>query len=124
MTDLRLTAFAQGTNCTDLDLTNGKATLVSGAEEIAQRIRITLQTQLGESVYDRSGGTPYLEVLMAPGTTELAMRATVETVLLNVTGVSRVDELTVTIADRVASISGNVTSTAGDTVTFGTQVTA
>lgn len=124
MTDLRMTAFAQGTRCTDLDLTNGRASLVSGAEEIAQRIRITLQTQLGESVYDRSGGTPYLEVLMAPGTTEIAIAATVETVLRNVTGVSRVDELSVTVVDRVATISGKVTSTAGEQVAFGTQVAA
>jgi hypothetical protein len=122
MADLRLTPYVQATRCTDLDLTNRKASLVTGPEEIAQRIRITLQTQLGESLYDKNGGTPYLEVILSAGANPLGIRAAIAAVVRGVTGVRDVKEIDVVVSGRTATITGIAIATDGSAVSFGAGV--
>lgn len=60
MSDFKLTDQSTGRN--DLDITNGKLTLVTDeTEATAQRVRMKLQSFFGECVYNRSGGTPWMQ---------------------------------------------------------------
>jgi hypothetical protein len=47
----------------DMDLANGLLTFVTGKDAIAQHVTMRLRTFLTETVYDRSAGVPYFQVI-------------------------------------------------------------
>lgn len=47
----------------DLDITNGELSFVTGREAIAQDLTMAWRTWLGETVYDTTVGVPYLQVI-------------------------------------------------------------
>lgn len=128
MADLRLTPHVAGQRSTDLDTTNGRASFVTGIEEKAQRIRITLQSQLGESVYKRNGGTPWREIVWAPNATEAGVSAAISAVVRNVTGIRDVLECWTRFDDstgkRVVRIDGIAIDDDDNQIPFGTEVTS
>lgn len=120
MPTLKLTAHIDGQRSTDLDRTANRCTLITGDEEIAQRIRVTLQQQFGESVYNRNGGTPYLEFR---GLDDMSLRAMFVAVVRAVTGVADVTECAVqstndAAGNRVATVTGFALSENGTLIPF------
>ena len=126
MAALKLTAYVAGQRSTALDTTNGQTSLVTGADEKAQRVRKTLQHQLGSNVYKRNGGAPWREIVFAETTTEFGVAAAISAVVRNVSGISTVLECTVNFDDssgsRVAQISGVALDEDSNSIPFGIQV--
>lgn len=85
----------------DLDLSQSDFAFVTGLEAIRQDIELTFRTFLAESVYDRSAGVPYLQVIFQPGTSKEAVAFICERILLSIDGVTDVLELD-TAVDREA----------------------
>ena len=110
MADWKLTDY-------DLDLTNGDVTMITGPEAIAQDIQMGLRTWLGESIYDRSAGVPYLQVIFKRGTPIGTIEQILKEYIESRRGVIQVTEITVTLLDpmtRQLKLSGSCTSIDGD----------
>lgn len=107
--DLRLDANG------DLDITDGDLSFVTGLEAIAQDITMKLRTWLGESVYDRAAGVPYLQVIFTRGISIHSVRAILEEQIRRVEGVLDVLELEVSLdhATRVLTATGRVRADEG-----------
>lgn len=101
--DLRLTSR-------DLDITNGDLSFVSGLDAIAQDIAMALQTWLGESVYDRNAGVPWLQVIFKRGTRPDAARFILENIIRGIDGVQDVLEINASLASatRVLTVAARV----------------
>lgn len=84
----------------DLDVTNGELSLVTGIEAVVQDITMTLRTFLEESVYDRSAGVPYLQIIFKKGTSLQTVRFILEQIILQVDGVTEVIDLDTSDFDR------------------------
>lgn len=123
MVSLKLTPPVAGQRSTDLDRTNNRSTLIRGDDEIAQRIRVTLQEQFGASLYNKNGGTPYKEYRER---SDLDIRAMLVAVISNVTGVADVPtcyvESTTVAGDRVAVVNGTARTESGAIIPFATEV--
>lgn len=65
-------------NNSDLLIEGGDLTFVKNQDALAQHCQMRLATWLGESPYDRNGGTPYRQVIFAPGTSLTAIRFILE----------------------------------------------
>ena len=65
--DLRL-------NDHDVSLVNGVLSFVVGREAVAQSVTMAWRTWLGECVYDRAAGVPYLQVIFQSGVSQDAVR--------------------------------------------------
>jgi len=77
----------------DLDITNGDLSWVTGNEATAQDVTMSLRTWLAESVYDRSAGVPYRQVIFQRGITSEAVQFIIEQQILAVPNISAVLEL-------------------------------
>lgn len=110
MADWKLTDY-------DLDITDGDVTLITDQEAIAQDIKMNLRTWLGESIYDQGAGVPYLQVIFVRGTNIGIITQVLKQVILNVRGVTGVDDLIINSLDaqsRTLSLTANVHSVDGD----------
>lgn len=107
--DLKLTDY-------DLDITNGALSWVTGAAAVRQAVEMALRTFLGECVYDRNAGVPYLQILFKRGTSVAAVRFIFEQQILAVEHVAEVLELDPVIdpVTRVCTITGRVRIDSGD----------
>ncbi len=108
MTDMRTNAEG------DLDMTNLAPSLVEGHEAIAQHLEMRYRSFLGENVYNRSSGCPWLQAILGqpafikavefilidygertpgivPGSILLSLQYTDSTRALVVTGTARSD---------------------------------
>jgi hypothetical protein len=103
----------------DIAIVNGDLALVEGVAAIQQDVEMTLRTWLGESVYNRLAGMPYLQAIFADGATPEAVRFVVEQRLLSIEGVTDVLELSVAHdrTAREATITGRIRVTTGDILT-------
>ena len=121
MATLKLTPYVAGVRSTDLDRTNNRSAIITGDEEIAQRIRMTLQAQFGECAYNKNGGTPYLEFR---DTDDQSIRAMVAETVRGVTGVRDVIECSavseVVDGNREIAVSGKAQTISGATIPFNT----
>lgn len=108
----------------DLDITNGALSWVTGLEAKRQKLEMGLRTWLGESVYDRSGGIPYKEIVFARGTSDAAVVFIFENKITQLLGVgSVVLELEVVrdASTREATVTGRAKVAEGE---FDFEVTA
>ena len=99
MTDILLGADG------DIDLTGARLTLVSGPEELAQRIRLRLGLNRGEDPFDVSQGIPWLPDLAENASPEV-LRSLIVSELESCPGVYTIDRVDVTFdrAQRRASV--------------------
>jgi hypothetical protein len=82
----------------DLDLSrSGDVALLEGAERIAQQIKVSLQTLLGEWFLDVTVGVPYLERVLVKTPDRAAIEAIFRARITAVQGVSLVRRLDLTI---------------------------
>ena len=95
----------------ELDLTNGKASLVNGADQVVQKLGIKLQIFTGSWFLDLTLGIPYFEQVLRKGVNEGDILQIFNDALRNTRGVASVDELTLTFntAARTLSVDGRVT---------------
>jgi hypothetical protein len=111
--DLKLTSG-------DIDLTNGELSWVTGADAIRQDIEMHLAAWLNETVYDRSAGMPYIQVIFKRGINENVVRFIVTDQLMARPGVTDVLELLTTFdrESRELTITGTVRIDTGESVRF------
>ncbi len=108
MTDILLTDDGE------IDLTNGAASLVSGADATIQRIRLRLRAFVGDWFLDLSFGTPYIGRIFVRYVNEGDILQIFQDVIANTPGVVSVDEITLTLPkkrDRSLRIQARVTVT-------------
>lgn len=100
----------------DLALVAGRLQTVSGAAEVAQRIRLALSTQRGEWVLNTDFGMPWRELLSKPADLS-AVEAEVKAVVSSLKGVDRISSYTATLSEsRDLSIAFEVLTSSGETV--------
>lgn len=121
--DLALKANTDAGGGHDLAIVNGDLALAVAAEGVRQDIEMALRTFLGESVYDKSAGVPYLEVIFERGTTPEAVRFIIEQQILARKGVAQVLELNTRrdAVTREATISGRVRLDTGEVIAIGAK---
>jgi hypothetical protein len=125
--DFKLTTGSRN----DLDIAKGKLSFVVGVEAVAQKVRMKLQAFVGESVYKRLGGTPWLQpgndgddrtiyifenTSDIIGNTRFILTKTIE----DVDGVVAVLEMIVVIdrATRVVQVDGSARADDGEEFQF------
>ncbi len=106
----------------DLDLQ-----LVTGPEAVLQHAKMRFRTWLGETLYDISEGTPFIEVIFDPNTPRAAIRLVCERRLRDTPGVTgaTMDEPVVSATSRDGTISGRMETIDGDvdfSIDFGVGV--
>ncbi len=94
MTDILLDA------CGDIDITEGRITIVGGADAVRQRWLIYIRTFLGEWFLDQSIGVPFTQVVFAKQLSRQTLKQVFTTASLQVPGILQVvsvivDELNV-----------------------------
>ena len=108
--DLRLVDY-------DMQILNGDVSFVLGAEAIAQDITMRLRTFLGESVYDRSAGVPYLTIIFRRGADIATIENVLKEIVLATPGILTIIELTIASIDyqnRVLTVTGKASSINGE----------
>jgi hypothetical protein len=100
----------------DLDLSDaGDASLVDGAERIAQQIKVTLLAFLGEWFLDVSFGIPYVESVLVKGPDRAQLEAIFRAKIADVPGVRTVRRIALLIdhAGRAMQIDFEADTDAG-----------
>ena len=99
----------------DISLQNNDFILVDNAERISQQIKISLQFWLGEWFLNTTLGVPYLERICVKNPNLQHIRQIFRNVIQNVSGVTAVNalDLTVDAAKRVLTVSYTATTTDG-----------
>lgn len=111
------------TDDNDLAIEGGDLVLVRDQEAIAQAIKMRLQHFLGESPYDKNGGTPWIQVIFEPSTPINAVRFVLQRRILGTPGVTgAVVELTPNPETRVVTGVARATTIEGD-VEFSLELT-
>lgn len=115
MSDLRLDP-ATG----DLQLTGGSITLVTGADAIAQQIRIRVKFFLGEWFLDTRIGVPYFQKILGKKPRRALLDFIFRKLLLTTPGVASIDSFSQTFdgPTRTLLLSFVVTTVADGLITF------
>ena len=102
-------AFDNLTN--DLVITGGKITQVSGAAEVAQRVKLHLKRLLGEWFLNTTMGMAWYQSLLG-GKNVNAVKLAVRNEMNNVYGVSQISEISIDFdrATRTVSLSATFTT--------------
>jgi hypothetical protein len=87
--------------CGDLDITEGKTTIVRGADAVRQRWLVYIRTFLGEWFLDQNLGVPYVQQLFVKQISRQTIKQIFTTATLEVPGILQVvsvvvDQLDVT----------------------------
>lgn len=109
--------FALGAN-NDLSIVGGKLVRVSGADEVKQRILVTLRHFYGEYFLNLPGGVPWYEMILG-GKDRAAAEAVLRQIILSVPGVLGMVRFSSSLIGRALSIAVTVEVQAGS---FGTVV--
>jgi hypothetical protein len=96
MTDLLLNP------CGDLDITEGRLSIVSGADAVRQRWLIYVRTFLGEWFLDQSIGVPYFQRLLKKRVTRTDVKEIFSRATLEVPGIRQVVSVVVDDLDAAA----------------------
>ena len=84
----------------DIDITGDTLSLTSGAEAVAQHLRIRLRFFLGEWFLDRRLGVAYYQSILVKGTPLELVRAIYRKVILQTPGIQTIGALT-TVLDPI-----------------------
>jgi hypothetical protein len=99
----------------DLAFDGADFALVSGSQAIAQACRMALSLFVGEDSFDQTAGARWHDLLGSKTATDDDFANEVRRVLLDVLGVSTVDNVVVTRnATRTAQVVADVTTDAGE----------
>ncbi len=92
----------------DIDITNGELSFVTGLDAVRQDIEMTLRTFLEETPYDRSAGVPYLQLIFRKSVTAEAVRFILLEIVLAIDSVTEVLQLDVVLdrATRELTLTG------------------
>ena len=93
------------TSTGDLDFSTGNLRLVTGAEEIAQKLKVRYGFFFGEWFLDTRLGVPYIQQLMEKGITDQVLRMQLQHVALTCPGVDSITEWTATRDATLRSVS-------------------
>lgn len=121
MSDLRLNALG-----TDLDLTNGKLTIISdAAEALAQKLSIGLSVFVGEWFLNLRSGVPYHGRILVSGVNEADIYAIFRSFILNTKGVSGFSkdvsiDFSGTRTSRTIRVTATAITATGEAVTIDT----
>lgn len=119
-TDLELVTAVDAQNPTlgDLRVADGKPVMVTGADAIAQEIRVRLRWWRGEHFLDVSAGVPYLQQILGKGVSEDAIRAVLREEIESVPGVGHVESIAIVTdrPNRFATITIDVVTEDGEDV--------
>jgi len=99
----------------DLEIIDGDVSFVVGRAAIAQHIAMRLRTWLGESIYDRTAGAPYLQAIFVKGATAEAAGYILSLLVERTPGVISVDlDATLDRETRELRVSGTATTIDGE----------
>lgn len=104
----------------DLDLSTGNLALVTGPDEIAQKLKVRYRFFLGEWFLDQRLGVPYIQTIFEKGTSEVLIRNKLQKVAITCPGVAGLTdwEQAVDIVTRAMSISFRALLYDGGTLDF------
>lgn len=88
----------------DLTITDGKIDMISGADEVSQRIRVTLNHEYGEYFLNIPGGTPWYSAILGSKDKDTVLLI-LRKIILDVPGVISVLDVQLTQSGRDVSIS-------------------
>lgn len=104
----------------DIEVVYGRASLVEGGPQVAQRMRQRFETVRGEWPYDRTRGIPLYDEILLKGPLVLAVHAIVVDVARKTPGATAVEKVVLDLdADRRLTVD-LVASTKTDTVKLAT----
>jgi hypothetical protein len=93
----------------DLDLTNGALSFVSGVQAHAQRVKMHLQTFMGETVYDRDAGVPWIQTILGSRLAPLAIKQILEPYAAALVGIDEVQlDVDFSAVARRLTVTGSV----------------
>lgn len=113
MTDILLTAAAE------LDLTGGRASLVTGPDAVGQKLKIKLSAFQGDWFLNLEFGIPYFASVFQKNVNESDILQIYQAAAETVAGVVSINELTLTLPDdatRRLDVDVTVTTSTGDEV--------
>jgi hypothetical protein len=102
-----MASFKLDTATGDLDLTNGKATLLYDDDSLRQRLDCRLRLVTGEWFRDQNSGTDYFGEILGK-TTELQRRAEFRRRILSTEGVDSILELSLEHDGVTRTMSGEI----------------
>jgi hypothetical protein len=99
----------------DLVLEDGDIKLVSGSDEIKQRLKVTLLAQAGEWLFDTAFGVPYVQEIFVKAPDLEAIAARLRGIIANVEGVTAILELELSQDDitRILTVTAQVDTREG-----------
>lgn len=103
----------------DLAITAGRAALTSGADAVAQRLRLRLALWRGEYVLDQGVGIPYHDRLGRKGTAPALLEADLRAAAASCPGVDALESFVMTVdAERHATVTLRARATTGEPVSL------
>lgn len=108
----------------DLDLSTGDVRQTSGLAALAQRLRVALETQLGELEVDTSYGVPWRQEVLVKSPDLQAVRSLVRAVVVEVPGVAAVERLTLQTDRATRALAFDFRVIGADTAGQRTPLTA
>lgn len=97
----------------DVDLSFHKLTLVSGSDQVAQRLSIALKLFLGEWNFDTTKGVPYYEDVFVKGQDPGVLENIFKTAILGVEDVNKLLSFDLSLEERVLTLVFTVDTTYG-----------
>lgn len=96
------------TTDSDLDITGGDLSWVTGIEAVRQNVEMGLRTWLAESPYGPSVGVPYIQIIFQRGANVHGIREILKFHILSHDGVTEVIELNTSIdtVTRTFTVTG------------------
>lgn len=111
MTDIKLDASG------NIDLTGGKASLVTGADAVGQKLKLKISSFQGDWFLDLLFGIPYFGRVFRKGANEGDLLQIYQNAISTTRGVATVNELTLALPDsqnRSLGVTTYVTTSTGD----------
>lgn len=102
----------------DLAVVGGQLQVIDGADAVRQALELRLSIWQGEWFADATVGVPYLRFLGVPGALPLA-ESLLRRAILSCPGVASLDRFSIALnAERHATVTFAVTTTAGEPLTI------
>lgn len=104
----------------DLDFSTANLRLITGSEEISQKLQCRYRMFLGEWFLDARLGVPWIQTIFVKGTSDSLVNSILRKVALTCPGVDKIDMFTVTKdnANRTMSLAFAATLSDGNIINF------